>query len=67
MSWLASVCLEKDLLPRSVEPPPGGRDGLFEGGNLEDLPAPWSASSASAFIESGKRSSQLSRVYLYDN
>ena len=52
MSWLAalSVC----YTARSVEPPPGGRQGLFEGGNLEDMPVPWSSSSASVLLVSGK-------------
>ena len=37
--WLASLCLDKDLLPGSVASkfPPGERRGLFEGGNLEGI------------------------------
>ena len=42
VSWLESLCLKEDFLPRSVELSllPGERRGRFEGGNLADIPAP---------------------------
>ena len=52
------LCLEEDLLQRSIEPPPGECRGLLEGRNLEDIPAPilgsLTASSSSAKIVIGK-------------
>ena len=35
--WLASLCLDKDLLPRSVALLPVERRGIFERGNLEGM------------------------------
>ena len=35
VSWLTSLCLDKGLLPRSVELPPREQRDLFKGGNIE--------------------------------